>query len=76
MNRNGAIYRGIAMAQLESVFGHEFTGLYAGDMKRVTADYIDAAFSDPACTALEYARLIGRGNLQAYADTLAAQVSR
>jgi hypothetical protein len=62
MNKNPRNYYGEVMSVFPAVSGLEY-----GDMTRLLADYADAG-----CSAKEYARRIGSGNLRSYLDTLAS----
>lgn len=76
MSKYGAILSGIADAQLESsALGAEYIVLGSDDAKLVRDDYMDAANKD-RCTAREYARRIGTGNLAAYVACLRVHAVR
>ena len=59
-----------AATGLEAVFGNEWTDLDDSVLFSVALDFCDAN-----CSATEYARRIGLGNLQSYAATLSANRS-
>ena len=63
-----------AYERLREVFGHEFDALSNTDAALVGRDYLDAAEDD--CDANEYARRIGRGNLQSYAKVMRVRVQK
>lgn len=59
----------------QQVFGAEWRSLSAEDRENVAHDFSDAMREDQ-CTGLEYARRIGAGNLQSYADVMRARVRK
>jgi len=67
----GAVLRGMGHNALEIVFNAEWIGLSESDARLVLQDFLEA--SQEGVTANQYARRIGRGNLQAYADTMQAR---
>ena len=66
----GAIMAGLADNALESAFSVEWIKLERG-RDAVMLDLLDASEAE-GLTVSEYRNRIGRGNLQAYADTLLA----
>ena len=70
--------RSIARAALGTAFGSEYPAAVAADaagMELVTQDFLEAR-TDDGVNSIEYARRIGRGNLQAYAATMRARAAR
>lgn len=57
----------VKIAALQTAAQSEYLALSREDQQRVNADFCGAD-----CSAIEYMRRIGAGNLQAYADCLAA----
>lgn len=55
----------LAHNALQAAFGAEFTNLQEHDAFLIRQDFLEAE-----CPASEYARRIGRGNLQSYADVM------
>lgn len=68
------IMRGLADSALELAFGGEWINLENGSAE-VLADFITTNVDD-GTSAPEYRDLIGRGNLQSYADCLLVQARR
>jgi len=60
-----------AIAALEIEFGADWLYLTAAHKRLVMDDFIDANVAE-GCSAIEYGRRIGAGNLGSYAKTLAA----
>lgn len=64
----GAIMRGHAHSILEQVFSAEWITLDAPAQKLVAQDFLEA--SELGCTARQYQRNIGEGNLASYAKVM------
>ena len=65
----------VTVAALQTAAGAEYLKLSREDQARVAADFA-AALAEDNCSAIEYARRIGTGNLQAYADCLRVSTGR
>ncbi len=68
-DKYGAIMRGHAFGILEQVFNAEWLVLESADQRKIADDFLDAANGEN-CSAREYARRIGAGNLASYARCL------
>ena len=71
----GDIMIGHANGILAQVFGADWGKLPDEDARLVCVDFLDAANGE-GLGAREYARRIGSGNLQAYADTMQARARK
>ena len=69
MDKYGAIMTGHAYGILEQVFTAEWINLENKDQQKIALDFLDAANNED-CSAREYQRRIGAGNLAKYARCL------
>ena len=69
MKQFGAIMHGHAGGILEQVFAGDYIHLSAHDQRLIRQDFMETS-DEIGIGAREYARRIGAGNLQAYADVM------
>jgi hypothetical protein len=65
------LFRGMVSGALEQTWGAEWINLSSKDQANILLDFMDDKQESTVCSPNEYLANIHKGNLQAYADTIA-----